>query len=319
MKVLILGGTSFFGKSIVQQFVKNGDNVTLFTRGKLIPDDLPKHTHIVGDRKNEKDLAKAAGQWDVVVDNIAYEANDVKTALKIFGNAKRYFLTSTVSVYRYAPGGLSGALLENTIDFEARPEAEDLANIHWKYAHGKKEAEKVLHTESKTPWTIFRPTVVYGPFDVLERGFWYLIRLIKGGPILLANGGMNQFRLTYSEDLARCYVAASREPKTIGKVYNIAQKEIITLKEFVEQSMKALGLNRELISVQPNKAIESPFEYLKNIVPDITQAEKDFHFSPVPLSKCIHDTALWFRDHWKGDEGKLLETREKELALARKL
>src|SRR5690606_8317212 len=86
MRLLLLGGTSFFGKDICRTFKAAGWDVTLFTRGNVTPDDLPPHAHIRGDRNKPADLKRAAeaGPWDLVIDNIAYEAAHVKQATDAF-------------------------------------------------------------------------------------------------------------------------------------------------------------------------------------------------------------------------------------------
>src|SRR5262245_54714395 len=103
MRILILGGTAFIGRDIARLFREAGHSVTLFTRGNVMPSDLQPHRHIKGDRNKREDLARAAAadDWDIVVDQIAFNAGHVAGALEAFPKVKRYILNSTVSVYRY--------------------------------------------------------------------------------------------------------------------------------------------------------------------------------------------------------------------------
>ena len=80
MQVLILGGTSFFGKEIVRAFFSAGHSVTVFTRGITNPTDLPPHQRLVGDRTSLSDLLTVGRgkQWDVVIDNVGYNAEDAE-------------------------------------------------------------------------------------------------------------------------------------------------------------------------------------------------------------------------------------------------
>ena len=119
MKVLILGGTRFFGKSVVRHFHETGADITLFTRGQRSRVDLPPHKHIQGDRTNVADLAncREQGPWDIVFDNLAYTANDVSLLVDNLKPTGRYIVTSSVSVYRYIPRTSMGYFREEDVDF----------------------------------------------------------------------------------------------------------------------------------------------------------------------------------------------------------
>ena len=102
MKILMIGGTSFFGKEIVELALEAGHEVTIFSRGNARPDFWDRVAHINGDRNDSADFAtKLAGkQFDVVIDNIAFNGEHVATTLAALrGNIGRYILTSTTAVY----------------------------------------------------------------------------------------------------------------------------------------------------------------------------------------------------------------------------
>ncbi len=317
MRVLILGGTSFFGREVVRQFVELGHEVSIFTRGRQYPGDLPDVRKLVGDRTRLEDLKKASGRWDLVIDNIAYDAAGVQAALGALKDVGRYVLTSTVSVYRFTTDRFPMPWREGCVDYDHKPADELAADIHWSYARGKLEAEQALRAQSKIPWTIVRPTVVYGPNDSKARGFWYLERLRRGGPILLANGGAGSFRLVYSADVAKGIRLAALSPKAVGKVYNLAQSEIVTLEQFLIESARALGLKADLVSVPLSELGElgGPHASLINVVPDIT-ASQEIGLIPTAFPTFIQKTAQWYEDEWKGDRTELLKTRPQELAFA---
>jgi len=322
MQVLILGGTSFFGKEMVRAFFAAGHSVTVFTRGIAKPTDLPPHQRLVGDRNSLSDLMTVGRgkDWDVVIDNIGYHAEDAEKAVKAFRNVKHFIFDSTVSVYRYSSKLFPQPLVENEIDFSLHPPIEDLSDIHWKYARGKLEAEQVIQQKCEIPWTIIRPPVVYGPDDPTQRGFWYLARLLDGGPLLLPNGGTNSFRLVYSKDVAQAFLAAALNPVSFGKTYYIGQKEIITLKDFLDESAKHLGVHPHYVSIPSDILgdLGGPHSSMVNIIVDISLAEKDLKFRPTPFPRFIKETTLWFKEKWKGNSGELLKTRSQELVLAQK-
>lgn len=100
MKVLVLGGTRFFGVHLVRELIRRAYEVTVATRG-ITPDpfgDAVTRVHV--DRLDPKAM-KAAFQnaaFDVVFDNLAYCSNDIRTALSAI-DCGRYIMASTMSVY----------------------------------------------------------------------------------------------------------------------------------------------------------------------------------------------------------------------------
>jgi nucleoside-diphosphate-sugar epimerase len=100
MNVLVLGGTRFFGKTLVEQLVSAGHAVTVLSRGKLPPP--AGAAHLVADRADPSALSAALTglSFDAVVDNVAMTAAHVSAALAALGDrAGHYVLTSTASVY----------------------------------------------------------------------------------------------------------------------------------------------------------------------------------------------------------------------------
>lgn len=321
MKILILGGTHFIGKQIVRLCEEAGHTVGVFTRGNRMPADMAPHLHIQGDRSNLEDLKRAAQteDWDAVIDNLAFGPTDVALALQAFGNVGHYVLNSSVAVYRFIPDAYPSPYRGETVDYNAKPANEDPHDIHWKYARGKLLAEKTCVSQEEVPWTILRPPVVYGPEDPTQRGYWYLARLLKGGPLLLADSGVQSFQIAYSLDVAQAFLQViENRKKTVGKAYFLAQKEILTLRDFVEESAHALGIVPDWIDV-PAKLLREkggPYADMVNLIFDTRPAQDDFDFSPTPWPEFARTTAQWFRDHWQGADEELLASRDEELKFA---
>src|SRR3954447_6664870 len=99
MRILVIGGSSFVGRHIVQNALDRGHEVTLFNRGKTDPDAFPTAEHLTGDR--DGDLSELSGRsWDATVDGCAYVPKRVRRLLESPGErAGHYTFVSTISVY----------------------------------------------------------------------------------------------------------------------------------------------------------------------------------------------------------------------------
>src|SRR5690606_25033551 len=98
MRLLVIGGTRFVGKHIVEEAVRRGHELTLFNRGSM-PAPTGVSRVITGDRNT--DLARLSdGHWDAVVDTSAYLPRQVRSAAALLEpRVEHYLFISTVSVY----------------------------------------------------------------------------------------------------------------------------------------------------------------------------------------------------------------------------
>ena len=71
MKIILIGGTRFLGRHLVEAALTHGHEITLFNRGKTNPDLFLQVETVLGDR--ERDLDKLSGcDWDAVIDTCGY-------------------------------------------------------------------------------------------------------------------------------------------------------------------------------------------------------------------------------------------------------
>src|ERR1700722_2062884 len=102
MKVLILGGTQFIGRHIVETLLAAGHTVSILTRGQSL-DELPVEVErFRGDRdKGTPGLEALKGHtWDVCIDVSGYTARHVRSSAELLrAKVKRYVFVSAVSVY----------------------------------------------------------------------------------------------------------------------------------------------------------------------------------------------------------------------------
>src|SRR6188474_6727 len=99
MRILIIGGTRFLGRHLVDAALARRHEVTLFNRGKSNPDLFPQLETILGDR--EKDIHRLKDRiWDTVIDVAGYIPRIVHISAEVLEpNVSRYVFVSTISVY----------------------------------------------------------------------------------------------------------------------------------------------------------------------------------------------------------------------------
>lgn len=321
--VLVIGGTTFFGKAIVEHLLKDGHNVTIFSRGQQLPAFMGQVTHVKGDRNNDDDFAQLkAHSFDAVIDNIAYTAEDVRQALDSFkGNIRRYIFTSSAASYYTA--SMTMPLKECDVDFSFKPPEEEKDSPLWTYTMGKLEGEHILFHQDDVPFTIIRPPIVLGPEDVTLRGYFYFQRLMDGKPLILSNGGVQSFRLAYSQDLAKGYLLAMNSEQAAGQAYNIAQGEVVTLKNMVDLSAEALGVEANIVNIPSDVFTQTEFEYpetygpMINFMLDNSKAEQELGYTHTPFKDWISETVLWYRDEYQGKDSPGYEQRDREVKFAK--
>lgn len=184
MKVLVLGGTRFFGVHTVRELLAGGHEVTVATRG-LTPDDFGDAVRrIILDRTNPESMRRAlhGRHFDAVIDKIGYCSNDIRYAMDAI-DCGRYIYMSTTAVYEpkrmdtreEAFDGMQGELV--WCDRQEFP-----------YAEVKRHAERALsQVYGDKPWVAVRYPFVVGMDDYTRRLLFYVEHAMKGIPMHIDN------------------------------------------------------------------------------------------------------------------------------------
>jgi nucleoside-diphosphate-sugar epimerase len=325
IKVLVIGGTKFFGRCIVNQLLDEGHDVTVMSRGNEKPEFFENITHCSCDRTDKEQIAQAVqGQsYDSVIDNIAYDAQQVEEALEVFkGNIGRYIFTSTGALYY--TGSMTMPVVESDVNFDFKPPEGEEDSPLWTYTMGKTHAENVLMTQDDVKYTIIRPPIVLGPNDHTLRGHFYFQRLMDGKPLIITNGGVQSFRVVYSEDLAKGYLLAMNSERAVNEEYNIVQQEVVTLKGLIEEAAKALDIEPNIVDIPHQTMKDAGYAYpetyaaMQNFVLSSAKAEEHLGYSSTNFETWIGETVRWFRDSYDGPDSAGYEDRNKELEFAEK-
>jgi 2'-hydroxyisoflavone reductase len=196
MHLLLIGGTRFLGRHLVDQALAAGHRLTLFHRGRTLrPADLPGVRHLIGDRDDAADRVRlrealAADPPDAVIDPSCYHPRQADALIDLLGPAQGapvpsalpvLVLVSTVSVYEDAA---PGTVRDESAPRRALADPDGATLSGATYGALKRHAEDRVITRWPASRTlIVRPGLLVGPGDPTGRFSWWIARLGRGGTV----------------------------------------------------------------------------------------------------------------------------------------
>ena len=334
MHVLVLGGTGFISTRLVQMLLDAGHSVTILTRGRTAANfaNAEQLHHVRGDRSSAASLRSALQglTFDAAVDMIAYTAEESRIAVDVLqGRVGRFIHCSTVSVYMVS-------------DEVTCPIREDQANLplmaNWPrnpfgmdYGIKKRKCEEVLwaaHSDG-FPVTVLRPTFVSGPGDPAIRDYFWIQRILDGGPLLVPGSGDHAFQQVYVDDAARAFAQVLENDATIGEAYNVVGDDVYSLNDYLRRLAALFGREVELehlpqdifdrlpISTSPRGDV-FPFNTRSTSVFSIEKIRAATGFDPSPFEDWMRPTIAWYINDYPG-ASLGYEKRRAEIDLIRQI
>jgi 2'-hydroxyisoflavone reductase len=228
--VLILGGTRFIGRHIVEALLDAGHQVSVLNRG-ISPDELPAAVErLRGDRdRGAAGLSTLTGRsWDVCIDISGYTPRQVRPGAEMLrARVQRYVFVSAVSVY-------GDAQERPVVETHPRipPVAEDVTEVNSEtYGALKVACENLVHEIYGDRGTLLRPQIVVGPHDTWDRYTHWVQRAARGGEMLAPGDGSDHVQFIDVRDLARFVRTVVERDR--GGAFNLAGPRL-TWSEFVK-------------------------------------------------------------------------------------
>ncbi len=214
MRLLILGGTVFLGRALVDAARAQGHAVTLFNRGQHNPDLYPDVEKLRGDR--DGDLSALDGrEWDAVIDTCGYVPRIVRaSAERLADRVGHYTFISSISVYANFEGdgpdeaSPVGKLEDKTVE-EITGET---------YGPLKALCEQAVETGLPGRALIIRPGLIVGPHDNLDRFTYWPYRIAHGGDVIAPDYPDMAVQIIDVRDLAEWTIRMVEQHRT--GVYN---------------------------------------------------------------------------------------------------
>ena len=240
MKILVLGGTRFFGIHMVNDLLEKGHEVTIATRGRTADAFGDSVSRICLERTDENSIREAVSgvHYDVIIDKIAYCSNDIR---KIMDTADfdRYIYMSTTAVYD--PKHI------NTVEEDFDGTGGELIwcdRQDYPYDVIKRQAEYALwqkYPEKK--WTAVRYPFVIGKDDYTRRLCFYVEHVLKQLPMKVDN--LDSQMSFIGSDEAGKFMSFLVDRSFSGAV-NGSSKGTISIREILGYIEKKTGLSAVL-------------------------------------------------------------------------
>ena len=297
MKVLVTGGTGFTGSALSERLAQAGHEVhSLDNQPGLFADKLGSmgvqvHLGSVTDQTLVNRLAGGCQQifhlaaafrlvnlgkkayWDINVNG----TRNILEAARANGVAR---------VINCSTCGVHGNVAKPPADETARIAPADY------YQQTKWEGERVaMDYAQKGLWvTTLRPAAIYGPGDP-ER-FFMIFKRVNRGRFTFVGDGSALYHPLYLDNLVDAFLLASQEDAAQGQSYLIADEEYVSVRDLVERTARALGVDCKL-------------RFLPFWPAYLFAAAVELVYRPLPMEPPIFRRRLdWFRQNRAFDIGK---------------
>lgn len=244
MRVLVIGGTLFIGRALVQTLLDAGHEVTILHR-------TPGHTldarvqEIIADRNDPVLVAAAvSGQaFDLVFDNVydwqrGTRAEQVLGCAEALRPAHRYVFVSSVAAYG------DGVDHDEDDPLGVGSPAD--------YTRHKATSEVAL-LKSGIPVATIRPPFIYGPGNPFYREAFLWDRMRAGRPVVLPSGGDRLMQFVHIDDLVDALLLIAFHPEAENRAFNVGNRPI-TQAAFVDLLGRLTG--------KPYQVVDVPREFL---------------------------------------------------------
>jgi 2'-hydroxyisoflavone reductase len=247
--ILVLGGTRFVGRAVVEEALRAGCEVTLFNRGLTNPELFPTVEKIRGDRQADLSALNAR-HWDAVVDVAAYEPSVARRAVETLRESvDRYVFVSTLSVY--ADHATTGTQLEGAPVLEMGS-GDDAGTL---YGAKKALCEREVIRSFGDRATVARAGLIVGPHDPTDRFACWPRRMAAGGRVLAPGGLGDPLQFIDVRDLAGWLVAAAKSKFGFSGIFNVTGRPV-TFGDFLN-CCAVPGADAELVWIPSERLLQA--------------------------------------------------------------
>jgi 2'-hydroxyisoflavone reductase len=289
MKLLVLGGTVFLGRHIVDIALQRGHEVTLFNRGQHNADLFPQVEKLRGNR--DGDLAALKGRtWDAVIDTCGYVPRIVRDSAELLADAvEHYTFISSISVY--ADSSKPG-ITEDYPVFKLEDETVEQVTGET-YGGLKVLCEEAAEAAMPGRVLTVRSGLIVGPNDPTDRFTYWVCRVAQGGELLAPVEPEVAIQVIDVRDQAQ-WILDMAEARRAG-VYNVTGPDYtLTFGELFRTTQQFSGTEVDLVWAARDFLLANEVQPWSDLPLWIPADTDDAYWSAVDISKAVND-GLTFR------------------------
>ncbi len=318
MRILVIGGTGFIGPYVVRNLLEQGHRLAVFHRGQSNP-SLPagvRHIHGVRHALADSTAEFRSFSPDAVIDFILASESQARATMDAFRRlARRVIAHSSGDVYRAIaiihgldPGPPQPVPLteESELRTQKPYRAEVLEGllqvVPWlDVDYDKIPVERVVMGDAELEGTVLRLPMVYGPGDSFHRMHPYLKRMDDGRRAILLQQDAADWRgpRGYVENVAAAIALASVSPQASGRIYNVADTESLSEREWVQAIGRAAGWQGSVVAIpkeQTPQHLRTPLDSRQHWTMSSARIRAELGYvEPVPLDEALRRTIAWER------------------------
>ena len=259
MRIFLAGGTGFVGGHVRCALLENGHELRLLSHRRHAGTE-PGIEAVEGDVTRPETLAAAMQECDAVINLVGiireFPARGI-TFEKLHVEATKNLLAAArhAGIRRFIQMSALGA----------RPDAVS------RYHQTKYQAEEAVRT-SGLDWTIFRPSVIFGPKDDFINKLANLVKKLPVVPVI--GDGCYRLQPIDGNDVARCFAMALEMPETVGQSYGLCGRDRISYRELLTIVARTLGKR----SV---RTLQVPVSFMTLVTPLLQR----FSFFPITMDQ----------------------------------
>ena len=249
MKIFVAGGTGFVGMHLIKELQKNDHTVRLLVHSRKTL--AGESEQVAGDVTRLESFSDGAAGCDAIVNLVGIIRETPSRGITF----DKMHVTATANMLTAArANGISRYLQISALG--TRPSAVSA------YHQTKWQAEELVRA-STLDWTVFRPSLIYGPHDAFVNMLAAQLRLAPVMPVI----GSGSYRLQpiHADDVACCFTRALKMPETIGRTYELCGNDRLSYEALLDIIADVLGKHRPM---KPHL----PLGLMKLVIPVLQKA-----------------------------------------------
>lgn len=314
MRVVVLGGTRFIGRAVVEELVAHGHEPLVVHRGQNEPEaGFPDVEHLHAGRPELPAVATRVTKFapDAAVDCFAMTRDDADRALAALPRDIRLCVLSSCDVYRAYTTLHRGEVADAVPLRERSPVREE----HFPYrghdvqlgADLDLDNYEKLHVEDAYlayGGTVLRLPFVYGEHDWQRREEFVLRRVRAGRGAIPCGAGTWLASRGYVRDIARAVRLALELDQAAGEIFNLAERATWPVRAWAAHIIAAAGSEAQLVTVA-EELLPQDLDWTsgawQHLLIDASKAREVLGWTETDPELALRRSVDWHLDHPPAD------------------